>query len=320
MTISAGYILRHPAPDEAPVVQAVLDAAESADTGEVRRHDDDVATEWMSPRCVIGENWWLAVAGDGSIAGVAFVWPEIAGEVTADHYVHPDHRGRGLGEALLDTIEARLAELPSHSPEGVVRHVLMWSEDSDVERRAALERHGFECVRQYFEMARDLTDEIAAPVWPPRIVGRGFRPGIDDRAVYEADIEAFSEHHLFEARPYDEWRTHHVDARDGDVTLWWLAWDGDRLAGYVIPFAKDLEAAIGDLAVRKPWRGRGIGHALLLAAFGTLRDRGHSAVRLYVDAQNVTGAVAVYEAAGMHVARRFDVMSRTVGREAGATD
>jgi mycothiol synthase len=228
--------------------------------------------------------------------------------------VHPDHRGRGLGEALLDTIEARLAELPVRSSDGEIRHVLMWCEDSDVERRASLERRGFSSGRQYFEMARDLTVESAAPVWPPGITGRGFRPGLDNRQVYEADLEAFSEHYLYEARPYDEWRSRHVDAPDGDVTLWWLAWDGEQLAGYVIPFATDVEAVVGDLAVRKPWRGRGIGHALLLAVFGTLRDRGHGVVRLYVDAQNVTDAVAVYEASGMHVARRFDVMSRTVVR------
>jgi hypothetical protein len=49
MTIPDGYILRHPAPDEAPAIQAVLDAAESADAGEVRHHEDDVATDWLSP-------------------------------------------------------------------------------------------------------------------------------------------------------------------------------------------------------------------------------------------------------------------------------
>jgi hypothetical protein len=36
VTIPKGYILRQPAPDEAPAIQAVLDAAESADAGEVR--------------------------------------------------------------------------------------------------------------------------------------------------------------------------------------------------------------------------------------------------------------------------------------------
>jgi mycothiol synthase len=272
----------------------------------------------MRGKYAVRANWWVAVAGDRSIAGGAFVWPEIAGEVTADLYVHPDHRGRGLGEALLDTIAARLAELPARSSDGEIRHVLMWCEDSDVERRASLERRGFSAGRQYFEMARDLTLESAAPVWPAGIVARGFRPGLDDRAVYEADIEAFSEDHLYEPRSYDEWRAHHIDAPDGDVTLWWLACDVEQLARYVLPFAKDAEAAIGDLAARKPWRGRGIGHALLRVAFETLRERGHTVVRLHVDAENVTDAVGACPTAGMHAARRFDVMSRRLRPEAVA--
>jgi hypothetical protein len=49
VTFPDGYILRHPAPDDAPAIQAVLDAAESADAGEVRHHEDDVATDWLSP-------------------------------------------------------------------------------------------------------------------------------------------------------------------------------------------------------------------------------------------------------------------------------
>jgi ribosomal protein S18 acetylase RimI-like enzyme len=159
-------------------------------------------------------------------------------------------------------------------------------------------------------MAIDLRDEPPAPEWPAGIVARGFRPGVDDEAVYRADLEAFSEHHLFQPRSYDEWRVFHVDAAEGDVTLWWLAWAGDELAGFIIPCESGTDAKIGDLGVRAGWRGRGIGHALLLAAFQTLRARGRRSVRLNVDAQNVTGAVRVYEAAGMHVSRRFDVMEK----------
>jgi mycothiol synthase len=310
MRVPDGYILRHPAPGDAPAVQAVLDAAESADTGEPRRHENDIATEWRSPQCHVDSDWWVAVADDDTMAAVAWVWPLTAGEVTADHYVHPDHRGRGLGEALLDTIEARAAELPSHTSEGAVRHLVVWCEDSGAERRASLQRRGFAAVRQYFEMAIDLRGELTAPSWPPGIGARGFRRGVDDRTVYEADLEAFAEHHLYEPRDYDEWRLFHADAPGGDITLWWLAWDGDDLAGFVIPIEGDRGAFIDDLAVRKPWRGRGLGRALLLAAFAVLRDRGQTAARLVVDAQNVTNAVRVYEAAGMHVSRRFDVMQK----------
>lgn len=305
-----GYILRHPAPDEAPAVQAVLDDCETADTGEQRRHDDDVATDWRSRECHPEEDWWVAVAADDFIAAVGWVWPETRAEVTADHYVHPDHRGRGLGEWMLDVIEARAAEVASRTTEAAARRLVVWCEDSDLARRASLDRRGFVAVRQYYEMAIDLRPAPAAPRWPDGVAARGFRPGMDDEAVYRADLEAFSEHHLFQPRPYEEWRVFHVDAADGDVTLWWLAWAGDELAGYVIPCESDRGAVIGDLGVRARWRGRGIGSALLLAAFATLRDRGQTVARLYVDALNVTGAVRVYEAAGMHISRRFDVLEK----------
>jgi mycothiol synthase len=313
MPLPEGYILRHPKPDEAAAVQAVLDAAESADSGELRHHENDIATDWRDPKCHLAEDWWVVAAHDGTVVAATWVWPQPAGEVTADHYVHPDHRGRGLGEALLDAVEARTAELPPRTPIGDVRHLVVWCEDSDLVRRASLENRGFAAVRQYFEMAIDLAAGLQPPAWPPGIIARGFRAGTDDHAVHEASEEAFVEHHLYEPMEYDEWRLFHADACDADITVWWLAWDGDELAGFIIPIMSDLGAVIGDLAVRKPWRGRGVAHSLLLAAFATLRDRGQTVVRLYVDAQNVTKAVRVYEAAGMHVARRFDVMQKPLG-------
>jgi GNAT superfamily N-acetyltransferase len=59
-------------------------------------------------------------------------------------------------------------------------------------------------------------------------------------------------------------------------------------------------AAIG---VRKPWRRRGVGHALLLHCFCELHARGKQKIALGVDAENPTGATRLYERAGMHVAR-----------------
>jgi mycothiol synthase len=305
-----GYILRHPALAEAPAVQAVLDACETADTGEARRHEDDVVTLWRSPECHPADDWWVAAAPGGAVAAVGWVWPGTTGEVTADHYVHPDHRGHGLGETMLDLIEARAAELPPRRPDGAARSLIVWCEDSDEPRRASLDRRGFVAVREYFEMETGLGAALAEPEWPSGIVARGFRPGIDDEVVYRADLEAFAEHHLYEPRSYEEWRVFHVDAADGDVTLWRLAWDGDELAGFVIPYESDRGGIIGDVGVRKAWRGRGIGRALLLAAFRTLRERGQPVARLTVDAQNVTQAVRVYEAVGMRVSRRFAVLEK----------
>lgn len=308
MPLPHGYILRHPQSDEAASIQAVLDACETADTGEPRRHETDVANEWRSPRCHPEADWWVAVAADGAIGAVGFVWPETVTDLTADHYVHPEHRGRGLGDTMLDVIQARAAELHRRVDGAPPERLIVWSEDSDVTRRASLNRRGFVAVRQYYEMAINLGPRLPTAVWPAGIAVTALRSGRDAQTVYRADQEAFVEHHLYEPVDYDEWRLYQLEAASANPALWRLAWDGDELAGFAVSFETDRGAVIDDLAVRKQWRGRGIAHALLLASFAALRDRGQKVARLYVDAQNVTNAVRVYEAAGMHVARRFDVM------------
>ena len=68
---------------------------------------------------------------------------------------------------------------------------------------------------------------------------------------------------------------------------------------------------IPSLGVRRPWRRRGIGLALLRHAFEEFGRRGKRAVGLGVDAESVTGAVELYERAGMHVWRR----STTYGKK-----
>jgi mycothiol synthase len=55
------------------------------------------------------------------------------------------------------------------------------------------------------------------------------------------------------------------------------------------------------LGVRRPWRRRGLGLALLRETFGLFYDRGEGRVGLGVDAENPSGATRLYERAGMHV-------------------
>ncbi len=161
-------------------------------------------------------------------------------------------------------------------------------------------------------MRIDLEGPRPSPAWPPGIEARLFRRGRDERTVWRADEEAFAEHFLFESHTFEEWRLHHLEARGADLDLCLLAWDGDALAGYALGFDAPEGGIVGDLAVRRPWRGRGLGAALLEAEFALFAARGRRVVRLDVDAQNATGALRVYERAGMTVERRFDVMQKVL--------
>jgi ribosomal protein S18 acetylase RimI-like enzyme len=64
------------------------------------------------------------------------------------------------------------------------------------------------------------------------------------------------------------------------------------------------------VAVRRPWRGRELGSALLRASFRALAACGMRRAMLGVDAENTTGAVRLYERGGMRVAHRFETWER----------
>jgi mycothiol synthase len=211
---------------------------------------------------------------------------------------------------LLDTIEARAAELVGTLAPDVSATLVVWAESETSGCRRALEGRGFAAARQYFEMRIDLGEKLETPRWPDGITPRSQRVGRDEPQLHAADTEAFAEHHLFEPRTYPEWRLHHVDRPDFDPALWPIGWDGDEIAGYAAASVAEDGGMVGDLAVRRPWRGRGLGRALLLEEFRALAERGVTVVRLFVDGQNATGAVQLYERAGMRIARRFDVFEK----------
>jgi mycothiol synthase len=67
---------------------------------------------------------------------------------------------------------------------------------------------------------------------------------------------------------------------------------------------------VGTLGVRRAWRRRGVGEALLRRSFALLHARGLRKVRLGVDAENLTGATRLYERVGMNVLRRSNTWER----------
>jgi mycothiol synthase len=177
---------------------------------------------------------------------------------------------------------------------------------------AFLGARGYRPIRHFFRMRIDLAAPPPKPSWPRGISVRAPAPG-EERAVFEAVEDAFADHWEWTPARFDEWAHHMVRAEDFDPSLWLVALDGDAIAGACICRYAPGEAELGwvrELGVRPPWRRRGLGTALLLAAFGLFWERGAKAVGLGVDGENTTGAVRLYERAGMHVFHRFDTYEK----------
>ncbi len=218
-----------------------------------------------------------------------------------------DIRGRPSG-ALLDAVERRAAEIAA--PGALLRAVVA---STDEELRQLLADAGYRYVRSSYTMRIELDREPQAPVWTAGIAARVGTLG-DAGAVYDAYVEAFGDHWDFHPEPFDEWRYSNVEAPGADPALWLLAHDGSDLAG--VSLAKLHHSGEPDagwiaiLAVRRPWRGRGLGLALLRGSFRELYTCRRHIVELGVDAENVTGAVRLYERAGMRVSRRADTLEK----------
>jgi ribosomal protein S18 acetylase RimI-like enzyme len=181
-----------------------------------------------------------------------------------------------------------------------------WSEDTRA--KESYTRAGFRVVRHTFRMGIDLDRELDEPVWPEGIRMRTFEPG-DERAVYEAHQETFEDLWEDVRRPYEEWAHWFLSSHMHHPELWFLALDGEQLAGIELCMPDQTSKGLGWVAilgVRRPWRGRGLGRALLLHAFHEFRHRGFERVVLGVDAESPTGANKLYERAGMRVLHRYE--------------
>jgi ribosomal protein S18 acetylase RimI-like enzyme len=214
-----------------------------------------------------------------------------------------DVRGRP-SEAIFEWAEERGREKGSRLISG------SWSSNEELLRE--LERRGYALVRYSHRMAIDLGGPTPEPAWPEGIEVRSFQPG-DGRAFYEAQQESFADSWEPVEETFEEWSHWLLERPSFDPGLWFLALDGDEAAGFAIchPRSGDLETgSIRLLGVRRPWRRRGLGRALLLYAFGELRRRGFRRAGLGVDAESLTGAHKLYESAGMHVEARFDIYEK----------
>jgi ribosomal protein S18 acetylase RimI-like enzyme len=100
-----------------------------------------------------------------------------------------------------------------------------------------------------------------------------------------------------------------------DPTLWFIVEADGEVAGVSLCKPHDAEEGVGwirVLGVRRPWRRRGVGRALLLHSFHEFRRRGFHAVGLGVDAESLTGANRLYEQAGMRIVTQNDIYEKPV--------
>ncbi len=298
-------------PKMAAIIQAcsAADQSDSVTTEETIRHEYRYLTH-----CDPYQDMIFAEVGGQSVAYGRVYWrDELEGNriYALIGYVHPNWRQKGIGRWLLLWLERRAEVIAHHNPTEKPCFLEVGALDTQIGAKALFELCGYQPVRYFYLMVRPHLEEIPSFPLPS---GIEIRPVVPEHypKIYAANLEAFRDH--WGSCPEDEppleaW----LDDPNFDPSLWCVAWEGDEVVGMVLNFIDAKEnLAFGrkrgyteNIAVRRPWRRRGIARALIAASLRLLKERGMEEAALGVDTQNPSGALQLYESLGYRAVKQF---------------
>jgi ribosomal protein S18 acetylase RimI-like enzyme len=275
--------LRPAAETDAEAAAALVIAADIAEVGEVDYSLADLQDEWGAHGFDLARD--AAVVEDEQ--GVAIGYGHFRdSDVLA--VVDPQREGEGAGTALLDWVESRGRER-GHAKLGQALGHMATS------GRALLEQRGWQHVRSYWRMQRDVEPGEEEPAGL-RALGEG-----DAATLYAIHEAAFAARPDYEGSTEEAWTRRELGAHNLDREL-------SRVADNGFALVRRWESGVAYvqlLAVHPEAAGRGLGTKLLQAVFAAAGDAGWRQVQLTVASDN-PNALRLYERVGMTQRWRLD--------------
>jgi mycothiol synthase len=227
--------------------------------------------------------------------------------------VHPSYRGRGLGGELLDWAEKTAVPLHDDRFPGRPLSLSSGCLSSNAGAVALHEQRGYQPVRWFHSMVRDLSAAIPQAVIPAGVQVTGYTPDMADHARLVRN-EAFRDHWDSTETSAEAW-AHFLATSAFRPAYSFLAYAGSEPLGMVISCEHDAyqartgrrELYIALVGTRAAGRKRGIATALLITAMSAARAAGYDQASLGVDADSLTDAVRLYENVGFTVALTWTV-------------
>jgi mycothiol synthase len=308
--LAPGYAIRPATPGDVDAVRTVTVASDEVEFSRAEGDSiEEIRDTWATLE--LDRDTWLAIAPDGSVVAYGYLYNRRNVRMDAVIYVHPDHVGKGIGTTLVRLSEGRARERVPFAPEGAEVVLNNWISGTNDDARSLLERNGFHPNRFFHRHEIDLDEMLPAPAWPEGITVRSFGADNDGPRFHATFEEAWADHWGYVPSSYEEWRTANM-GETFDPGLWFLAEHDDEPAGFALCGIIEGMGWVDFLTVRRPWRRRGLGMALLRHAMAEFRHRGLPRMALNVDTDNPTGATQLYERAGMHVTQLHAVYRKVL--------
>ena len=328
LPLPAGYTARGGNIDDYKITFDLLNAHSQYMNGCDDLNDPELLRlDWQNDGFDPETDMRMVFAPDGSLAAFIECWMTQEPPVHPWIFgcVHPVHWGKGIGGHIVTWAEDH-AYLALEKCDPDLRVAPRSGTEAHNQKGVALfEGLGWKHIRSWYRMVADLNSVPEVPAFPDRIIVRPYDPETEIEAVYRTFVDTWRDHFGFVEQPFEkgfaEYKHNMIEEPGYDPRYWFVAMDGNEMAGICICRPEDPEDAeagwVSELGVRRAWRKRGLGYALLKHAFAAFYADGKKRAGLGVDANSLTGALKLYESAGMRVQRQFNQYEKEMrpGRE-----
>jgi mycothiol synthase len=305
----AGLSWRPATVDDAAAIAELYHACYEID-GEHLKAASEFRTELEDANNDPAHDSIVAVTGEGAIVVFGMVHAP-AGDQTERRCfpwgtVHPAYRHRGIGRFLLEWQEIRGRQRLAASGDGVPRWIRLSAYDGQTDRIELFERFGYQRVRYFAEMIRDLGLPIPGGAVPEGVEIRVWSDELraPSRLIHNA---SFADH--WGSQPFSEYSWDHDFDEFFLPKASFMAFEAENPVAYLRSSAYPhefesrghSEGWIEGLGTLPSHRRRGIASALLIKAMEAYGQHGLSFAALGVDSESPTGAFGLYRGLGFEV-------------------
>lgn len=304
-----GYTWRNAHREDALDIYRLYQSNDLIDRTHFAESLEMVYNDFDNPNVDVDHSTVVAISDQGELVATGWVFINSLAENQRRAFlwgcVHPQHRRRGIGTALFHwqtDVGTRLLENYADELEHALR---CYSTDHITDRVRVFEREGFEEVRRFYYMDRDLSEPIPDGSLAENVQIIPWDAARDEEALDVLNT-AFHDHWGNEPVSVKVWNKKYVGSADFCPLTSRMAICDGQLVGVALVHVPMNQAAdkqrgyIWELGVLRAYRKQGIASALLTGAMRSMRESGLDAASLSVDTQNLTGALRLYESLGFY--------------------
>ncbi len=230
-------------------------------------------------------------------------------------WVLPEWRGKGIGTAMLHWGEEKSRQWAAAERPGASYEFAANASSTEQDTTALLLHEGYAAGYTVLELG---LNESAPVEEAPLSAGVELRPvfRIHYLPIAHCIAEAYKDEYankryqeIFDPVDYAQ---RLCDSKH-DPKLWQVAWDGETVAGQVIPVIEKGRAVIQEVSIRPTYRRKGLARALLTRAVREVRSRGVKVIRINTVGEYKTRACDLYRSVGFELVKTFPRYRKSAG-------